>query len=287
MAYIHYFCGSDTKDPEGLKATEPCRVALYKLTVSLLRAYANIADEMLKAGYSAEQAAEIKQEVTHFEQLRQEIKISSGDFIDLKQYEPAMRYLLDSYIGAEESRVLANFNELGLVELLAEQGKAALDKLPKGIRDNNEAMSETIENNLRKVIIEESPTNPMYYAKMSALLDELIKLRKEATLDYEKYLQEVIELAGKVKKPNASQQYPDSLDNHAKRALYDNLNSNEALANELDRQIRLSKPDDWRYKAIKQKMVRQAIEKVLLTHGITEQSTIDAVFELVKNQKDY
>jgi len=86
-----------------------------------------------------------------------------------------MRHLLDSYIGAEESRVLANFNDLGMVELLAEQGKAALGKLPKGIRDNKEAMSETIENNLRKVIIEESPTNPMYYAKMSALLDELIK----------------------------------------------------------------------------------------------------------------
>jgi len=34
-------------------------------------------------------------------------------------------------------------------------------------------------------------------------------------------------------------------------------------------------------------MVRQAIEKVLLTHGITEQSIMDAVFELVKNQKDY
>jgi len=173
------------------------------------------------------------------------------------------------------------------LQSLFRQGQSALDKLPKGIRDNKEAMSETIENNLRKVIIEESPTNPMYYAKMSALLDELIKLRKEATSDYEKYLQEVIELAGKVKKPNASQQYPDSLDSHAKRALFDNLGSNEALANDLDKQIRLSKPDDWRDKAIKQKMVRQAIEKVLLTHGITEQSIMDAVFELVKNQKDY
>lgn len=41
-------------------------------------------------------------------------------------------------------------------------------------------MAETIENNLRKAIIE-SPNNPMYYEKMSALLDELIKMRKEET----------------------------------------------------------------------------------------------------------
>ena len=64
-------------------------------------------------------------------------------------------------------------------------GKDALDKLPNNIKKNKEAMAETIENNLRKVIIEESPTNPIYYEKMSVLLDELIKLRNEEAAEYE------------------------------------------------------------------------------------------------------
>ena len=47
---IHYFCGN-TELPEDLKAREPQRAALYKATVALVRAYANIADELDAAGY--------------------------------------------------------------------------------------------------------------------------------------------------------------------------------------------------------------------------------------------
>ena len=35
---------------------------------------------------------------------------------------------------------------------------------------------------------------------MSVLLDELIRLRKQASLEYEKYLQKIIALSGKAKK---------------------------------------------------------------------------------------
>jgi hypothetical protein len=52
LAYQHFFCGSDTSDPEALKDNEPKRVTLYKLVGSLLRAYADIANEMADAGYT-------------------------------------------------------------------------------------------------------------------------------------------------------------------------------------------------------------------------------------------
>ncbi|MDP2363796.1 MAG: HsdR family type I site-specific deoxyribonuclease, partial [Ignavibacteria bacterium] len=185
MSHIHYFCGKDTSNPDELKDTEPRRVALYKLTIALIRAYANIADEMIEAGYTFDETLQIKKQITHFENLRKEIQLASGDYIDLKQFEPAMRHLIDSYIGAEESRILSNFDDLSLVELLAQKGQDGIKSLPKNIQHNKEAMAETIENNLRKVIIEESPTNPMYYEKMSVLLDELIKMRKKEIIDYE------------------------------------------------------------------------------------------------------
>jgi flagellar biosynthesis component FlhA len=88
-----------------------------------------------------------------------------------------MRTMIDKYIGAEESRMLANFDDMSLVELLVEKGKDAIKDLPKNIQGDKDAVAETIEHNLRKVIIEESPTNPMYFEKMSVLLDELIKMR--------------------------------------------------------------------------------------------------------------
>lgn len=284
--FIRYFCGKNTENPEELKNTEPRRVALYKLTISLIRAYANIADDMKEAGYTDKQIVEIKVDIKHFEALRKEIQLASGDYIDLKQYEPAMRFLIDSYIGAEESRVLANFDDMSLVDMMVKEDKIPYGKLPKNFSSSPDAMAEAIENNLRKVIIEESPTNPIYYEKMSILLDELIKLRKSATAEYEKYLQKIVELSHKVKKPSINV-YPVTINSNAKRALYDNLSQNETLANKMDEKIRSTKKDGWRDHPQKLKAVRNAITEVLNGYDILDDNEIRRVFDLVKNQKDY
>ncbi len=287
LAHIRYFCGKNTENPDELKDTEPRRVALYKLTIALIRAYASIADEMKEADYTEKETRQIKNDIKHYENLRKEIQLASGDYIDLKQYEPAMRHLIDSYIGAEESRMLANFDDVSLVELLMESGKDAIKKLPKNIQSDKDAVAETIENNLRKVIIEESPANPVYYEKMSALLDELIRMRKEATLEYEKYLNEIIALLRKVNKPDTSTEYPASLNTTAKRNLYDNLDKNEALANDLDHKIMTTKKDGWRDHRIKMKEVQVAIKDVLDKYEIAEESEVYRILALVKNQRDY
>ncbi|MDM8514994.1 type I restriction endonuclease subunit R [Desulfobacterales bacterium HSG16] len=197
--YIRYFCGN-TEKPQDIKDTEPQRIVLYKAVISLVRAYSNIADEIEEAGYSKDEVQEIKEDIKKYENLRKIIQIASGDYVDLKQYEPAMRRLIDIYIGAEESRILSKFDDLSLVELIVERGQAALDELPKSIKKNKKAMAETIENNIRKVIIEESPTNPKYYEKMSELLDELIKLRNKDAQAYKKYLEKIVELTKKSSK---------------------------------------------------------------------------------------
>jgi len=173
-----------------------------------------------------------------------------------------------------------------LVDLLVEKGKDAIKDLPKNIQGDKDAMAETIENNLRRVIIEESPTNPMYYEKMSVLLDELIRLRKEATSEYKKYLQKIIELAVMIKKPNTTAEYPSSLNTNAKRALYDNLGNNEELAIELDHKILTTKKDVWRDNKIKTREVKYAIKEVLDTHQVKEPDAA-YILELVRNQKDY
>jgi type I restriction enzyme, R subunit len=112
-AYIHYFCAADTGDKEALRANEPKRIALYKAVAALLRAYANLANEMAEAGYTPAEIETIRQEVAHYDKVDQEVKHASGDLVDMKQYEPAMRYLLDRYIRAEESSTVSNLTTWG------------------------------------------------------------------------------------------------------------------------------------------------------------------------------
>jgi len=281
-AYLRYFCAADTADKSQLKDNESKRITLYKLTVSLIRAYADLASEMTEAGYNAAQTDKIKQEVDHYEKVRTEVKMASGDYIDLKMFEPAMRHLIDTYIRAEESEKISAFDDMSLIQMIVERGLDALKVLPKGIRENKEAVAETIENNLRKVIIDEQPINPKYYEKMSELLDSLIKQRREEALDYEKYLAELVALANKVQKPGGGADYPKSLNTGAKRALYDNLGKDEDLALAVDYAVLTSKKDGWRGHKVKEKEVRYAVKRVLHDEQLS-----DTVFELVKNQSDY
>jgi type I restriction enzyme R subunit len=196
-------------------------------------------------------------------------------------YEPAMRHLIDTYIRAEESEKISAFDKMSLVQMIVEQGVNAIKRLPDGIRKNKEAVAETIENNLRKVIIDEQPINPKYYEKMSELLEGLIVQRRKASLDYEKYLAELVALAKQVQNPSGTK-YPKSLNTRAKQALYDNLGNDESLALAVDYAVVSSKKDDWRGHKVKEKEVRYAVNHVLNDDQLT-----DSIFELVKNQNDY
>lgn len=108
--------------------------------------------------------------------------------------------------------------------------------------------------------------------------------------------------------------YPKSLDTPAKRALYDNLGQNEALAVAVDAAVRASRQDDWRSNAFKVKKVTLAIQRVfedfqsqgaqegsagsgsqlkespapyLGASGKSADERLHAALELVKNQNEY
>jgi type I restriction enzyme R subunit len=281
-AYIRYFCGSNTDNSDIIQENQQQRIALYKYTAALVRAYANLSSDMAEAGYTPAEIEIIKQEVKHYEQVRAEVKLASGDYIDLKTYEPAMRHLIDSYIGAEESETISAFDDMTLIQLIVQRGTDAIDALPKGIKQNQEAVAETIENNLRKVIIAQQPTNPKYFEKMSALLDELIQARKAAAQDYKAYLQKVVELSKQVTQLSRASQYPQSLNSPAKKALYDNLDQNEELSLAIDDAIRRTKKDGWRGNRIKEREVKNAIKQHL-----DSLEDCDSIFEIVKSQSEY
>ena len=303
-AYLRYFCAAESGNAEQLKDNERERLALYKLAAALLRAYANLANEMSEAGYSAVEAQEIKAEVSHYETVRREVKLASGDYIDLKMYEPAMRHLLDTYIRAEDSEQVSTFEDLTLVQMIVERGNAAVESLPEGIRNNREAVAETIENNVRRLIIDESAVNPKYYEKMSELLDALILQRKQDALNYREYLDRIVELARRASDPATRSSYPARIDSGPLRAIFDNLKepdgsireprtirytetppveTKEERALALDRAIRGVKKADWRGNRFKEREVRNAIRSVLGGDA----KLIETIFAVAKAQGDY
>ncbi len=72
----------------------------------------------------------------HYSKVRDEVQLASGDYIDLKAYEPAMRHLIDTYIRAEESEKISAFDDMSLIQLIVERGPDAVDAKLKGIDED-------------------------------------------------------------------------------------------------------------------------------------------------------
>src|ERR1035437_2591590 len=75
--HICYFCGN-SEIPSDLQEREPQRAALYKGCVAMVRAYANIADELDHAGYSASDISRIKRQTEYYLSIREIIRKPSG-----------------------------------------------------------------------------------------------------------------------------------------------------------------------------------------------------------------
>ena len=261
--YIHFFCGNPAHATD-LTEREGRRRDLYKYTAMLLRAFAELAGELEEAGYTAAEAAEVERIVKHYEDVRDDVKVASGEAPDLKRYEADMRFIFDNYVKADDSQKLGTLNDMSLIEaIVAREPQAGYDRLPKGIRESKEAMAETIENNVRRLIIDENTTNPKYFGRMSVLLEELIARRQREAIEYEAYLAEIEELCRLVKDPINN--YPPTLHTRAQRNLYDNLDENEAQALAVDAAILKVRQDGWRGDTppAKKRMVRNAIQTVL------------------------
>lgn len=301
---LHFFVAQESGNPAQLKENEPKRLALYRLAAALIRTYANLASELDQAGFSETEIATIKAEVDRATKVRDEVKLASGDYIDLKAYEPAMRHLIDTYIRAEESEKISAFDDLSLIDLIVSRGPDAVKALPKRIQKNEGAVAETIENNVRRLIIDESPINPAYYEKMSKLLNALIAERRAGALSYRAYLDKIAALTRQAKLPaGTSEGYPAQLTSAAQRALFDNLGKDRDLALKVDAAVLYARMDGWRGNAMKTKRVRNAIRAALGTKadpslGIADDPTnsttsadleaeTDRILELVKHQHDY
>jgi type I restriction enzyme R subunit len=281
LEHIHYFCGN-TEIPSDLAEREPQRAALYKAAVALMRAYGNIADELDTAGYSTSDIARIKQQRDYYLNIREIVRKASGESLDLKAYEADMRHLIDTYIEAAEPRKISPFDGLSLLDLIVKTGIAdAITSQLGGMKGNKDAIAETIENNVRSKIIKEHLNDPVFYEKMSTLLDEIIEARRAKAIEYEQYLQRIAALVKRVSAGQA-EETPPKLDTPGKRALYNILGQDEELALRIDDTIKGTRPDGWRGIHTREQVIRAALYGVL-----QDPDLVDRIFGVITAQKEY
>lgn len=278
LNYIRYFCGNTEIEAE-LKGNEYKRMALYKAIVEYIRAYANMAADFENAGYDAKSIQRFKTKLDAYLSIRELIRIASGETIDLKSFEADMRFLIDTYIKAEESEKITPFDDISLLELMETSMADAIDSMPASVRGNKEAVSEIMENNVRSKIVEDHLLDPKYFDKMSLLLQELIEARKREMIDYQEYLIRMAELTKMVNK-GQQEDIPKALNSKAKVALY-HLLEDEQLAMVCDEAVHYAKQDGFRENMMKQRKVKRAISDV-----VKDEELASKVYQIIETHKD-
>ena len=281
MDYIEHFCGDD-------KANQ--RETLYTIVSSLARSFANCCDRLVSHyGYTEEQVEKLRSDIDGYNRIKEMIRLASCDYIDLKPYEADMRYILDTYIHAEDSTVINKMEDMSLIELLIDGKTTTPVEFMKELPGDNNAKAETITNNIKFEIVKKRSSNESYYSKMSDMLQSLIERRKIEAMSYEEYLRQVVALAKLVLHPEDDGRYPPSIKNSAAcRAVYDYFDADEELTLKIHHAILASLTPDWKKYLTRQRKIKEAIYAKLREASITEViERTEELFDLANRQKEY
>lgn len=286
--YVEYFCGTYSESDEKVAR----RDTLYALTASLTRSFANCCARLVSHyGYTEKQVNDLREEISGYNKVKEMIKLASCDYIDQKPYEADMRYILDTYIRAHDSKLVNKMADMSLVELLLEGKTTTPVDLVKDLPGDNTAKAETIENNLKYEIVKKMSSNERYYGKLSEMLEDVIEQRKIEAMSYEEYLKQVVELAQAILHPEEDESYPEGIRNSAaRRAIYDYLEYDVELTIGVDHAIRVSIRPRWQEHFQRSQAVRLAIYNKLIAASRTEEKATEqteGIFDIAKRQAEY
>ncbi|MCD8297426.1 MAG: HsdR family type I site-specific deoxyribonuclease [Prevotella sp.] len=231
------------------------REAFYKIAEKLGSAYANIADYILRAGYSEKEAYKIHKRVSEAISLRNRVKQASGDDFDVKALDPKMRELLDRFIRAEDAENLipatADFSFLDLLSSTSNTDEAAKKAVDEA--RSEKAAAEKIVAKARAVIndwnVKDKAQSESFAKRLQAIIDSINKNATDTANDIKRLIELLKDMkAGKWK-------YPEGIETDIAKALWNNRKDwtdiedeteTIGLIREIDHYIIYNAYDNWR-----------------------------------------
>ena len=210
------------------------------------------------------------------------IRNASGETLDLKAYEADMRHLIDTYIEAKKPRKISPFDDMSLLDIIAQPRRRRCYRHASGsLRRNKDAVAETIENNVRAKIVKERLTDPAFYDKMSKLLDEIIQARKVKALAYEEYLKQIAQLLDAVRVGHDGNQ-PSTIRTEGQRALVQQPRRRTRTCQTDRRQDQTGPASGLAGRHAREQEIKRAIYEIVKGEAETER-----LFRIIYHQREY
>lgn len=207
---------------DGEVTAEELRATLYKITGEYIAAYSNISNYMGKAGYTTQEADHYEALAREASQIREYIKQVSGDAFDPKQYDPAMRELIDRFMQAEEAvTIVPATADFSFIDLISDSDNTddLVDQVKK-TAGNDKAAAEVIEGKARVVINSFKSKDPELYKRFSERLQEILDSIRADKISFIDQVKAMIDLVKEAK--GGGQHYPEWVKSSLDKALWNN-----------------------------------------------------------------
>ena len=199
------------------------RQVMYRITQNLCVAYANLADNMPKAGYSQIEATEIYSEAQEAKHINLRVKQCTDDYFDPREKDPGMRALLDRFVRASDAEtIIPATADFSFLDLVGEDDGAVGDTADKATAEagSSRAAAEVIEAKARSVINSFKERDPAAFKTFSEQLQDILDLIKAGTITFQQQMAELLGLIRKMK--SSAGEFPDGVKTQRQKALWNN-----------------------------------------------------------------
>lgn len=182
---------SDMEAFEQFLAEESRRQDFYARLLDFVRCLrVSLSSDKIHDVYDEDQIEGYKRDGARFLELRRSVRVRYQESVDISEYEPGIRRLLDDHVAATPARTIVepvNINDPDALKAIVEETT---------VTDASKA--DRIASATRRTITEKMEEDPTFYRRFSELLEETISNYRAKRISERDYLNRVLDLAGKV-----------------------------------------------------------------------------------------
>ena len=195
------------KDMEAMEqflADEAIRQDFYGRLRAFSRClHISLSSEKVLDVFDEGQIAEMKRDWRGFSELRKSVRIRYQEAVDVKEFEPKIKRLLDDHLAAMPAETvieLLDIHDTGLLKAVVEE---------TGITSASKA--DRIASATRRAITERMDLDPAFHERFSKLLEDTIEEYRQKRKSESDYLESVVEIASKVARGHEERDVPTAL----------------------------------------------------------------------------
>ena len=165
--------------------------------------HVSLSSEKIFDVFDDAQIDEMKRDWRSFSELRRSVRIRYQEAVDVREFEPKIRRLLDDHVSAKPAETVVDLIDIHDTGLL----KSVVGET--GISDASKA--DRIASATRRAITERMELDPAFYERFSKLLDDTIREYRDRRRSEKDYLEGVVRIASKIARGRADRDVPAAL----------------------------------------------------------------------------